>query len=1035
MKNSRQVIFSIMLIIILIVPVFYFSSSNINLSRDDDAGVLVSDTLEKSYTMHPRIDISGVSELIAFPNKTGSGSEGDPYVIEGLEIDANEEGSAISLYNIFGVYLIIQNCYVHDSRKINVWHDSGIEMYNCSNVKIINCTIENNYYGVYSSKGQNISITNNSFSNNEKSGVYLQDSSNITIFNNDIAGSPDYGIHLKSSNDNNMSSNNITDNEDYGIFFESSHNNTIELNKITSNNDWGIRIEESNYNNVRDNVFNHNQVGIYCVNANNNSLTNDVFYNNSGNAISIDNCTDTQVKSCTVNSNNSQVAGMRVYQSGNTTIESCKINGCAMAIEINRATGCNLTANMLEGCGLWFQGDNLNHFNMHTIDNSNTVNGKTLYYYANQTNLLPTDFQDGGQIILANCNQSWISDVETHNATVGIGLFYSHDNNVSNAQSSANKNGIHLEQSGNTTISAFTSTNNTGNGIYCSYSDNTTITNCSVNYSYYGVYCYKSDYLTIEGTNASYCNDSNPATNSDAGFLIAYCDNVHLSNDQATSNAIYGFLITDGTNLTITGSEATNNPKGIKIDQFSDSSLDLCNTFDNPESGIYISRSTNVTINNCRQYNDGIMLYGYSMLHFSSHHIDQSNLMNGKPVYYIVNSTGIIQAQDAGQLILVNCNDTQLDSMNLNNCSNPVFIVYSNNMYISNCKFQNVSTGIYSYVSNNITLDKISIQNSKSNGIELKSCNEFTINNNYIRNSSQYGIFFDHSSNASVLNCNISECIQGIYFYFADNVSIIKNHLSNNTDGIRSLRSTSCLVLQNYIQNNLRYGIHLYTSADSNTVVNNIIINNDGVGIGLDVQSKSNFIIYNIVFNNSDLSINNQIQDNGTENLISPNSLSPYADSDADGLDDDEEIALGTNPFQIDSDNDNLNDFFELNIGTDPLSNDTDGDGFTDWIEVSQGTNPLNATDFPIDNETNDNNTINNINNVTTYNYETATIGIIAAGAFIATAIALHGLLKMKTLKSTTKATDKLKKDKKTKSESEIKSSKKQNSNKDKKQK
>lgn len=61
-------------------------------------------------------------------------------------------------------------------------------------------------------------------------------------------------------------------------------------------------------------------------------------------------------------------------------------------------------------------------------------------------------------------------------------------------------------------------------------------------------------------------------------------------------------------------------------------------------------------------------------------------------------------------------------------------------------------------------------------------------------------------------------------------------------------------------------------------------------------------------------------------------------DSDGDGLTDDLESTLGTDPDQADSDGDQLDDFEEVCIyGTDPLQPDTDGDGQTD----DQDSDPL----------------------------------------------------------------------------------------------
>jgi hypothetical protein len=70
-------------------------------------------------------------------------------------------------------------------------------------------------------------------------------------------------------------------------------------------------------------------------------------------------------------------------------------------------------------------------------------------------------------------------------------------------------------------------------------------------------------------------------------------------------------------------------------------------------------------------------------------------------------------------------------------------------------------------------------------------------------------------------------------------------------------------------------------------------------------------------------------------------------DTDYDGLDDLQELALGTNLYCIDTDCDNLNDAYEVKIGTDPTNDDSDNDTYLDGAEVLVGTNPLDPNDYP----------------------------------------------------------------------------------------
>ncbi|MGV8149000.1 MAG: hypothetical protein ACLKAN_08345 [Alkaliphilus sp.] len=60
-------------------------------------------------------------------------------------------------------------------------------------------------------------------------------------------------------------------------------------------------------------------------------------------------------------------------------------------------------------------------------------------------------------------------------------------------------------------------------------------------------------------------------------------------------------------------------------------------------------------------------------------------------------------------------------------------------------------------------------------------------------------------------------------------------------------------------------------------------------------------------------------------------------DTDNDGLSDQVEKIIGTNPNESDSDGDGLNDLFELENNLDPLKEDTNGDGLLDLHEITRG--------------------------------------------------------------------------------------------------
>ncbi len=84
-------------------------------------------------------------------------------------------------------------------------------------------------------------------------------------------------------------------------------------------------------------------------------------------------------------------------------------------------------------------------------------------------------------------------------------------------------------------------------------------------------------------------------------------------------------------------------------------------------------------------------------------------------------------------------------------------------------------------------------------------------------------------------------------------------------------------------------------------------------------------------------------------------------DTDGDGLTNLQEVQIGTDPGDPDTDGDGILDGDEdndgdglsdadevLNYGTDPANHDTDGDGFNDGEEIEFGSNPLNELSIPL---------------------------------------------------------------------------------------
>ncbi|MDI6708973.1 MAG: right-handed parallel beta-helix repeat-containing protein, partial [Candidatus Thermoplasmatota archaeon] len=155
----------------------------------------------------------------------GSGTESDPYVIEGWNIDASAT-DGIRIKNT-DVYFIIRNCIIRDSYDPgSETYKTGISFYLVQNGKIENVTSYNHYNGILLSSSSGNNITNCDFYDRAY-GIYTYSSSNNNITSCCVYNNV-YGVKLWSSSNNNRITNCYAyNNSYYGIFLHSSSNNNV----------------------------------------------------------------------------------------------------------------------------------------------------------------------------------------------------------------------------------------------------------------------------------------------------------------------------------------------------------------------------------------------------------------------------------------------------------------------------------------------------------------------------------------------------------------------------------------------------------------------------------------------------------------------------------------------------------------------------------------------------------------------------------------------------------------------------------------
>ncbi len=404
-------------------------------------------------------------------------------------------------------------------------------------------------------------------------GLILYNVNNATIFNNTMAENDGNGIDMILSSDNTIKKNNATTNR-FGIYLESGAvNNTIDGNNASSNSNAGIFASRADRGIIANNTISFNgQSGISAGSS----------------------------------------PGLVI---SNNTISS---NGNSGGIYMERNTMATITGNTLVKNSIFMWGDQLSGWNTHTIDTTNTVNGKPVYYYKNQSNIaVPSD---AGEVILANCTNMTVSGMDSGDSTVAVQVGFSSNTSIDNSNINQSHYAMMLCHSDHTFVNG-SSMDSNYYGVYIFYSNFILVNNSRINNSSYGIWINHSSYVGVDGNgmndnyNAVYMTYSNDieVNNSilsgnagDALYSIHSVSYVNITNCSISHTSGSGMYLMDLTNGIIAYNNISNNQNGIYLRSSSDNSIHG-NTIDgNNNFGILLrtASNTNVWDNNISNNNN-----------------------------------------------------------------------------------------------------------------------------------------------------------------------------------------------------------------------------------------------------------------------------------------------------------------------------------------------------------------------------------------------------------------------------------------------
>jgi len=366
--------------------------------------------------------------------------------------------------------------------------------------------------------------------------------------------------------------------------------------------------------------------------------------------------------------------------------------------------------------------------------------------------------------------------------------------------------------------------------------------------------------------------------------------NVTIENIEITS-FYYGIYLSSSSN-SVYGNTITNNNVGIELTSSSGNIVSENNITANNIIGVQLRYSSNNnTVSGNNFVDDGLVIYD------SFGNVVVDNLVNGKPLVYLEGVSDVVVVEDAGQVILVNCN-----------------LIHVENLTISNTDY-----GVQLWNTHNTTITRNTMMNNRY-GFDLSVSSNNTVSGNNITANNYYGVYLRHSSDNTVSGNNIGNNRYGVHISDSINNTVSGNNIGNNRYGIL-LSGSSNSVSGNNITNNgiTRQGCGILLSGSSNSVSGNNITNNYN-GINLHISSNNSVSGNNITANtnygiNSYDSFNNKVFHNNfinnTNQLYSINSVNVWDNgypSGGNAWSDYKSLDLFSGPFQNETGSDEIGD-------------------------------------------------------------------------------------------------------------------------------
>jgi len=575
-----------------------------------------------------------------------------------------------------------------------------------------------------------------------------------------------------------------------------SRNNIVISNNIVTKNRFGCEAYVTGSVFVGNTFFNNTSWGLRILEGNNTVSNNKIMSNRDGLVLG-----SSRNKVVNNRISNNRESGMSVVKADESFISNNTILDNGLGISLGYSYGLVLRNNNMTN----------NRYNLHVtsysidpqdIDTTNTVNGKPVYYWINETNKqIPLN---AGYVVVINSWNITAKNLNLSNNGQGVLFADTHNSAITNVNCSYNEVGICLNGDNNTISYNIVSSN--GDGVWIYGNNNAVSQNTLTENSQCGIR------VTGSGKNSV---DNNLLSGNGFGICLEYTTNNTLRSNNMTDNT-YNFDVTGEklahyiNNVDISNS-ANGRPIYYLINQHKKSVP--------ADAGhVVIVNSTEITVENLTltKNKDGVLLA-----------FTTNSTVKNVNAMYCVHGIRLYQSHN-NTISDCKISDNKEYGISIRGMNNTAL-----NCFVSNCYwFENIAIfGTNNKITHNILTASVA-------GVGVYGSNNIVSHN--ILTNNYYGIWIPNNENMfeigfqnNTLSYNVAEnCSYGILIgqnwgipeAVPPSANVICNNIvANNINGLVLERTEDDLLYNNIIANN---SFGFLVGGYNNTLRNNVIFDN-----------------------------------------------------------------------------------------------------------------------------------------------------------------------------------------------------------------